>query len=193
MTIKEQHFSLASRMAVTSFGKIWPSPDAAEGESSSTRTSLGVRGADTAPANSPSAPWQQPRPAPISGAGLLTWSLHPCGVDPAELPILAAAPRPVPFAPALIAALPREPGCFYRGVRAAAAVAGGLRGWGPPAGAQTSSGCAHNGQGAAFEKQGEAAWPPWGTSKAGRTLQCRKSPCVWWLPTDRPRHKGPRA
>lgn len=79
--------------------------------------------------------------------------------------ILAAAARPVPFVPAPIAALPHQPGCFYLGVRAAAAVAGGLRGWGPPASVQTSSGCEHNSQGPAFEKQGDAAWPPWGTSK----------------------------
>lgn len=79
--------------------------------------------------------------------------------------ILAAAARPVPFVPAPIAALPRQPGCFYLRVRAAAAVAGGLRGWGPPASVQTSSGCEHNSQGPAFEKQGDAARPPWGTSK----------------------------
>lgn len=65
----------------------WPSPDAAEGESSSTRTSLGVHGTDTAPASSP-----VPRQPGGSSRGqcrsvglLLTWSLHPGGVGLAEL------------------------------------------------------------------------------------------------------------
>jgi len=70
----------------------------------------------------------------------------------------------VPLVVALIATLPSEPGCFYLAVGAAVAAAGGLRGWGPRSSVQTSSGCEHNSQGRAFEKQGDAARPPWGTS-----------------------------
>lgn len=157
--------------------RCWPSPDAAEGQSSSTGTFLGVHSTDTAPANSPSAP---AAPGQICGA-VVDLEPSPLRGRPGRAPaILAAAPRPVPFVPALIAALPREPGCFYLGVRAAAAAAaaGGLRGWGPPASVQTSSGCEHNSQGPAFEKQGDAGWPPWGTSKVRVSLHCRKSPCV---------------
>lgn len=54
--IAQQHFSVASRMAVASFGKMLALPRCSCGGEQSTGTSLGVPGADTAPANSPSAP-----------------------------------------------------------------------------------------------------------------------------------------
>lgn len=100
------------------------------------RTSLGVHGPDTAPATSPSAPgtlWQLLRPVQTCGA-VVDLDPSPLRGRPGRAPlILAAAPRMVLFVPALIAALPCEPGCFYLGVRAAVAGAGGLQAWGPPA------------------------------------------------------------
>lgn len=51
-----------------------------------------------------------------------------------------------------------------------------------------------------LKSRGDAAWPPWGTSKVHHARHCRKSPCVFdglcvykrvvlmgW-----PRRKGPR-
>lgn len=52
---------------------------------------------------------------------------------------------------------------------------GGLRSWGPPRSVQTSSGCEHNSQGWAFEKQRDTAQPPWGTSKVCLALHHQKA------------------
>lgn len=181
---KEQGFSIASCLTVTSFGKMLSVPGAAEGDSSTAKgQALGVRWADTAPANrqSTQAALRQAAGADGDGAGAAV-DLEPSAAQgqPDKAPLYQRLHRgTVLLVAALIAALPGEPGCFYLAVRAAAAAAGGLQGWGPQTGVQTSSGCEHNSQRRAFGKQEDAARPPWGTSKVCLALHRQKS--LWRL------------
>lgn len=155
--------SVARCLAVTSAGKLLALLRAAEGESSSARTSLGCT--DTAAAKSPSAPAAaravqlcgarvdlEPSPCRVGLAQFcLSWQLH---LGPAVCPCSDSSPAPA--APAFIC----------RSGRLWLPLGQGGCGAGPSSSVQTSSGCEHNSQGLAFEKQGDAAWPPWGTSKS---------------------------